>query len=489
MNKYDFIVVGSGISGLNFALNAAKKGRTLVVTKKKIIDSSTNYAQGGIAAVLDRLDNFEKHINDTLVAGAYHNNKKTVTFMVKEGPKLIKHLLNLGVKFTNEKNKLQLAKEGGHSTRRIAHVGDRTGHTIEKVLINNVRKNKNITVWENTFAIDLLVKKNICYGLQILKNGKIENLFSSAVILATGGIGQIYKHTSNPPISTGDGIAMAARAGAVTKDMEFVQFHPTVLNLPRKKRFLLSEALRGEGAILKNYKHKRFMKKYDKREELAPRDIVSRAVYEELKKGPVYLDISHKPAEKIKKRFPYIFKELKKRGLDLTKQKIPISPAAHYMCGGIKVDLNGQSSVKNLYAFGEVAYTGVHGANRLASNSLLEAIVFSNKIIKSLKVRKFHTNKTFPKFKKSTENCPSTTYVKSYVKKLMWNNVGIVRNQKDLKKALEKLKEIDKKFCITSYDPLQFETRNIIETAILVTKAALKRKQSLGCHYFLHPKK
>lgn len=483
MNKYDFIVVGSGISGLNFALNAANKGSVLIVTKKKIIDSTTNYAQGGIAAVLDKLDNFDKHINDTLTAGSYHNNKKAANFMVKEGPKLINHLLNLGVKFNSEKNSLQLAKEGGHTARRIAHVGDRTGHTIEKVLIDNVQKNKNIIIWEDTFAIDLLVKNNTCYGLQILKNGKIENLFASAVILATGGIGQIYKHTSNPPISTGDGIGIAARAGAKMEDMEFVQFHPTVLNLPRKKRFLLSEALRGEGAVLKNHQGKKFMKKYDKQGELAPRDIVSKAIFEELKNGPVYLDISHKPATAIKKRFPYLVKELKKRGLDLTKQMIPISPAAHYICGGIKVDLDGQSSIKHLYAFGEVACTGVHGANRLASNSLLEAIVFSNQIIKSLKVRKISSTPKFTKITPKKSTCPSSKYVKSSVKKTMWNNVGIVRNEKDLKRALEKLSKLNDKYNVQSCNPYEFETKNIIQTALLVTKAAIKRKKSLGCHF------
>jgi len=485
MNKYDFIIVGSGISGLNFALNIANKGRVLVVTKKKIIDSSTNYAQGGIAAVLDKLDNFNKHIKDTFVAGSYHNNKKAVNFMIKKGPKLIDRLLNLGVKFSNEQNKLQLAKEGGHSMRRIAHVGDRTGHSIEKVLISNVQKNKNITIWENTFAIDLLVKNSTCYGLQILRNGEVKNLFSSAVILATGGLGQVYKHTSNPSISTGDGIAIATRAGAKTEDMEFVQFHPTVLNLPQKKRFLLSEALRGEGAVLKNYQGKRFMKKYDKREELAPRDIVSRAIFKELKKGPVYLDISHKPVSRIRKRFPYITKELKKRGLDLTKQKIPISPAMHYMCGGIKVNLHGQSNIKNLYAFGEVACTGVHGANRLASNSLLEAIVFSNQIIKSVEVKKISTVPKFKKFKPKKCKCPSSKYVKSVVKKVMWDNVGIVRNVDDLKKTLEKLKKLDEKYKVQILNQTDFETRNIIQTALLITKAALKRKKSLGCHFII----
>jgi len=485
MKKYDFIIVGSGISGLNFALNAAKKGQVLVVTKKKIINSTTNYAQGGIAAVLDELDDFNKHIEDTLIAGSYHNNKKAVTFMVKEGPKLINHLLDLGVKFSNKDGNLQLAHEGGHSMRRIAHVGDRTGHSIEKVLIENVLKNKNITIWEDSFAIDLLVKNNTCYGLQILRNGRVENLFSSAVILATGGVGQIYKHTSNPSISTGDGIAMAARAGAKMEDMEFVQFHPTVLNLPSKKRFLLSEALRGEGATLKNYKGERFMPKYDKRGELAARDIVSRAIFEELKKGPVYLDISHKSASEIKKRFPYIFAELKKKGLDLTKNKIPISPAAHYMCGGIKVDLHSQSSIKNLYAFGEVACTGVHGANRLASNSLLEAIVFSNQIIQSIKAKKLVNIPKFANFKPTNSPCLSNKYTKSLVKKIMWDYVGIIRDEKDLKKAMLKLTEIDKKCCVKTTKISDFETKNMIQTAILVTIAALKRKKSLGCHFRL----
>jgi len=483
MYKYDFIIVGSGISGLNFALNIANKGRVLVVTKKKIIDSSTNYAQGGIAAVLDKLDNFSKHIKDTMIAGSYHNNKKAVNFMVKEGPKLIKHLLNLGVNFNNKEKRLKLAKEGGHSMRRIAHVGDRTGHSIEKVLIKNVKTNKNITIWENTFAIDLLVKNNTCYGLQILRNGNVENLFSSAVILATGGVGQVYKHTSNPSISTGDGVAIAYRSGAKIKDMEFVQFHPTVLNISRKKRFLLSEALRGEGAILEDYKGKRFMKKYDKRGELAPRDIVARAIFEELKKGNVYLNISHKPSSEIKKRFPYIFSELKKRNLDLTKQKIPISPAAHYMCGGIKVNLHGETSIKNLYAFGEVACTGVHGANRLASNSLLEAIVFSNQIIKSIKIKRHTTIPNFTKFKIKRKKSLSSKYVKSTVKNLMWENVGIIRNRKDLRKTLNKLEKLDRNFWITNLNPSKFEIKNIIQTAILITKAAIKRKESLGGHF------
>ncbi|MBD3156549.1 L-aspartate oxidase [Candidatus Peregrinibacteria bacterium] len=486
MNTYDVIVVGSGISGLNFSLNAAQKGRVLVVTKKKMMNSTTNYAQGGIAAVMDSLDDFEKHIQDTMKAGSYHNNKKAVTFMVKKGPELIRHLLELGVAFSTKNNTIDLAKEGGHSARRIAHVGDRTGHSIEKVLIDNVKNNKNITIWEDTFAIDLLVDKGICYGLKVLQNDEVKLLHSSAVVLATGGIGQVFKHTTNPSISTGDGIGMALRAGAKMRDMEFIQFHPTVLDSPRKKRFLLSEALRGEGAIIVNHKGKQFMRQYDKQAELAPRDIVSQAIFQEQKNGPVYLDISHKPAKKIKKRFPYIYKELQKRGFDITQEKIPVSPAAHYSCGGIKVDLNGQSSIKHLYAFGEVACTGVHGANRLASNSLLEAIVFSNQIIEALPKQEKHTPPSFSPSVTTDTSGSSTSYVRKKIKKIMWKNVGIVRSPEELKEAQQKLEKLYKNYTVAEITPAAFETKNMIETARAITAAAKKRKISLGCHIIRH---
>lgn len=474
MKQFDFIVIGSGISGLNFALNASKKGKVLIVTKKKIIEGATNYAQGGIAAVLDQLDNFQKHKNDTLKAGAYHNNKLAVEYMVKNGPKEIQKLQNIGVNFAeNTAHKLELAKEGGHSHRRIAFVGDRTGHSIEKSLIKAVRSNPNIEIWEDTFAIDLLTKSGTCFGITILKNNKLQNIYASAVILATGGLGQIYKYTTNPKISTGDGIGMAARAGAKMQDLEFIQFHPTALNAPRKSKFLLSEALRGEGAKLLNHKGERFI------DELKPRDIVARAIYEESKKGPVYLDITHKKPSEIRERFPHIYKELKKRGFDLTKQKIPISPAAHYACGGVKVNLKGETSIRNLYAFGEVACTGVHGANRLASNSLLEAVVFSEVIIANIKKQKSN----FPKFpipKLNQTNNQNSRQIKQKIKNIMWQKVGIVRNQKDLQSALRKLESI--KFT-PSANIAELEIKNMIDTAILVAKAAIKRKKSLGCHF------
>lgn len=476
MKQFDFIVIGSGISGLNFALNASKKGKVLVVTKKKIIESSTNYAQGGIAAVLDRLDNFDKHIEDTLKAGAYHNNKAAVKYMVEHGPEEIVQLAGLGVPFEEEKGKFKLTKEGGHSKRRIAFVGDRTGHSIEKALIKAVRSNKNIEIWEDTFAIDLLVKNNVCYGVQILRDDKVENIFASAVILATGGLGRVFKYTTNPRISTGDGLAMAIRAGAKVKDLEFIQFHPTALNLPRKKRFLLSEALRGEGAKLVNYAGKRFT------DELLPRDKVAMAIYQELKKGPVYLDFTHKEAKYIKTRFKHIYEELKKRGVDLTKDKIPVAPAAHYACGGVEVDLSGKTSIKNLFAFGEVACTGVHGANRLASNSLLEAVVFSARIVKEISKSK---NRKLPSFKlvSAKENKKiDQKYVKSKLQKIMWENVGILREQNNLESALNKLNRLNKKFTLNKIDQNSLEIRNLLSVSIVIVQAAIKRKKSLGCH-------
>jgi len=471
MKQFDFIVIGSGISGLNFALNASKKGKVLIVTKKKIIEAATNYAQGGIAAVLSKLDDYKKHIEDTMKAGANHNNQRAVEYMVKNGPKEIQKLLKLGVPFEKNKYELELTKEGGHSVRRVAFVGDRTGHSIEKALINATKRDPNIEVWEDTFAIDLLVKNHKCYGVEVLRKDRTSRLFASAVILATGGLGQVYKHTTNPRISTGDGLAMAIRAGAKTQDLEFIQFHPTALDLPRKKRFLLTEALRGEGAKLINENGKRFV------DELKPRDQVARAIYEQ--KGQVYLDITHKNPSEIKKRFSHIYKELKKRGLDLTKDKIPVSPAAHYACGGVKVNLKGETSIKNLYAFGEVACTGVHGANRLASNSLLEAIVFSHRIAHEIKKSKTTQFPKFPTIKFTNIDIKRLRYK---IKQIMWKSAGISRHPEDLKDGLSKLQKLNNKFTRVQKNISSLETRNLLNISIQIIKSALKRKKSLGCH-------
>ncbi|MBI2463883.1 L-aspartate oxidase [Candidatus Peregrinibacteria bacterium] len=517
--KINYLIIGSGIAGLNFALNAAEKGKVLIVTKKETAETSTNYAQGGVAAVLAQTDNAKKHMQDTLIAGSFHNNKKVTEFMIHHSKEAIYKLIEKGVPFATSSNgELLLTREGGHTERRIAFVGDYTGKEIEKTLVNKTKKHPNITIWEHATAMKLLTstqkkgKKKICHGAHILKKYSktaqsthkknirtyaIKTVYAENTILATGGLGRIYKYTTNPEISTGDGIKLGFEAGCHFQDMEFIQFHPTALNIEGAPKFLISEAVRGEGAFLKNARKERFMHRYHEMAELAPRDIVARAIFEEEKKGPVYLDITHKDAKQTKIRFPQIYQKLLKYGVDLTKNLIPISPAAHYSCGGIKVNLRGETNVKNLYAFGEVACTGVHGANRLASNSLLEALVFSEQILKiSRKISKQsmekmpHYNKpqcrelNFPQ-KKHLENA------KKNIQNLMWEKVGIIRTSQGLKDALKMLKKIQKnheknilsiKNSLNITHPLIHEVESILCAATLVTKSALKRKKSLGSH-------
>ncbi len=489
----DFLVIGSGISGLNFALNAAQKGKVLIVTKKKIIDAGTNYAQGGIAAVLDKTDNFKEHIKDTLEAGAYHNDKKAVEFMIKNSAPAIHKLMDLGVKFEMELGQLKLTKEGGHHKHRIAYVGDYTGKEIETVLVKRVRENKNITIFEDSFALKLIVNKKVCYGAQIIRKKKLENIFAQNTIIATGGIGQLFKHTTNPQISTGDGIALGIEAGCQVKDMEFIQFHPTALDKNLSPLFLMSETLRGEGAILVNSKGEKFMDKIHPLKDLAPRDIVAREIYKQ--KGPVYLDITHKKPEFLRKRFPQIYAKLKSIGIDMSKDLIPVTPAAHYICGGVITDLHGRTNVKNLFAFGEVTCTGVHGANRLASNSLLEALVFSNQIIKKLskssdkldeKFKKSITGETFTKL--TTLNSTETKTAKKLklkIKDLMWHYAGIIRNCEKIKnEGIPKLKTIEHKLKnFSAINQEITEATNMVKVALLILEAASKRKTSLGCHF------
>lgn len=516
----NFLVIGSGIAGLNFALHAATLGHVTVITKKRIAETATNKAQGGIAAVIDKKDAFQKHIEDTLKAGAYHNDRKAVKFMVENGPAAITRLIELGVQFEKEKGlfgkpgKLKLTREGGHQSRRIAYKGDYTGQEIESILVKRIKEHPNIDIIENAFAVDLITKDKTVYGAKIIKNNKIDLIFADTVILATGGIGQVFKYTTNPEIATGDGIAMAIRAGAAVQDMEFIQFHPTAFAAPKRDsssepKFLLSEALRGEGAILINSKGERFMHLYSNLNELAPRDIVARAVYQELKKGPVYLTfrtpsgkpLSEKDQKNLQKRFPSISKNLKKFKLDLSKDLIPIVPVAHYLCGGIKTDLNGRTNLKNLYAFGECAHTGVHGANRLASNSLLEAFVFSNQILKHIKPRKTLQviNLSHEKITNDKLLQKQVAFIKKEARKIIWQYCGIVRSKKDLKEGLSKLENLNKKLnsTLTSTDKINqthkhfnhllnrnsIEVKNILEVGLSIIKAALKRKISLGCHY------
>ncbi|QQG40521.1 MAG: L-aspartate oxidase [Candidatus Levyibacteriota bacterium] len=470
----DFIVIGSGIAGLNAALTLANFGNVTIITKQAIEDSSTNIAQGGVAAVTNPKDTIFSHINDTLKAGSFHNKKSAVSFLVKHGKTAIIKLADFGVNF-DKKTTLEAA----HSFPRIHHATDITGHEIEKALVAAVLKNPNISVWKHTYAIDLIAKNNICFGVTALKDKKIIQIFSRAVVLATGGAGQLYSYTTNPSVVTGDGIAISHRAGAKTKDLEFVQFHPTALKGKTSPLFLLSEALRGEGAYLLDIYGKRFIN------ELAPRDVVARAIFKKQKEGNVYLDIRHKGKQFLIKRFPNIYKQLQKRGFDLAKDIIPVTPAAHFLCGGIVTDLYGKTSVKNLFAYGEVTCTGVHGANRLASNSLLEGIVFSNQIakcIKKLPKKIIQIKEYIPQYQ---EKLPEKMYRKQ-VQKIMWNYVGIIRSPKGVYSALKELKKLESEanaLVKNGVNEQILEAQNITQVAILITQAAQKRKKSLGAHF------
>ena len=483
----NFLIIGSGISGLNFALHAAKKGEVILVTKKKIIDSNTNYAQGGIAAVLDKTDKAKEHIKDTLEAGEYHNNKKAVRFMVENSKAAIYRLIDLGVHFEREKGKLLLTKEGGHNKRRIAYVGDYTGQEIEKILTERVKEHLNIKILENSFALQLITKGKTCYGSQIIRKNKIENIFADQTILATGGLGQVYENTTNPKIATGDGIAMGLKAGCKIKDMEFIQFHPSAFAKKLAPRFLVSETVRGEGAKLVNSKGKKFMKGKHKLKDLAPRSIVAREIFSQLKDGPVYLDITHKDRKYLKNRFPQIYTKLKKHKIDMAKDLIPITPAAHYLCGGITTNLHGQTNIKNLFAFGETTCTGVQGANRLASNSLLEALVFSNQIIKKLKPQKKLKVVTIDRPKLLKKDCEQTKQakkIKKEIQKIMWQYAGIIRNRKKIKKqAIPQVKKILEKLNqIKGTNQIIAETLNMATVSLEILTAAKKRRKSLGCH-------
>ncbi len=486
LKTFDTIIVGSGLAGLNAAIKAAKTGKVLIVTKKNLEDSNTFYAQGGIATVLKELnqkDTFKKHIQDTFVAGAFHNDKKAVEFIIKEGPKAIKRLINLGVKFTkNIDGDLALHREGGHQEKRIIHSGDYTGKAIEEALIKHIKKNKNIFILENSFVKDLIIKNRICYGVEVIIKKRITCFYAKKTVLATGGIGQLYKKTTNPLVATGDGLAMAIRAKCKLKDLEFIQFHPTALNEGRNPLFLLSEALRGHGATLLNAKRERFMKNYHPMQELAPRDIVSRAIFSESQKGPIYLELKTKGSNK---EFPQISNYLKKIGYNLEKDLIPITPAAHFSCGGIFTNLKGETSIKNLYAFGEVACTGLHGANRLASNSLLEAVVMSNEIIKT----KPKKNKQFPDFNKQIIKINSNVANKKLYHKIkqelqdtMWKNVAIIKEKSKLEKSRIKINKLLKKLP-KNLNQEGYETLNMLEVSLKIIEAALKRKKSLGTHF------
>lgn len=509
--RYDFLVIGSGIAGLNFALLASKHGTVAIVTKKELMESNSNYAQGGIAGVMDKFDSFDKHITDTLTAGAFHNDKKAVKVLVKNAPKQIERLIKIGVGFSREQGEIALTQEGGHSHRRIAYAHDTTGKEIERALIHAVRTNPNITTFESHIAFELIIEKGICAGVQVFddETQDVQTFLSKATILATGGAGQVYKRNSNPKIATGDGIAMAVRAGAEVRDMEFIQFHPTTLDKKNKPSLLISETVRGEGGILVNSAGEKFMSKYHELKNLAPRDIVARAILNESKNGQTYLDIRHKGSEYIKKRFPYLYNQLWWYGVKMDKDLIPISPASHFVCGGVHTDTHGQTNIPGLFAFGEVAHTGVHGANRLASNSLLECMVFSDRASKVAskyvienkvqdiptavgtsppgsarykQISKLKTHKLTPNNSKRIKD------LKKKIQTLMWNTVGIIREEKKMLKALKKLIETEKeikKIRKLGINREILELQNICEVAMLITKASIERKESLGTHFML----
>lgn len=503
--KTDFLVVGSGIAGLSFALKAAKLGTVVVVTKKEKVDTATNLAQGGIAAVLDSNDSFEDHINDTIEAGAGLCDEHVVRFVVCNGPKRIAELIRLGVNFIKESNgNLSLAKEGGHSIRRIAHAYDLTGKEIERALLAAVSANENITLLENHMAVDLITsnvgESRKCIGAYILDEENNVSVFQAkTTTLCTGGVGKVYLYSTNPDIATGDGVALAHRVGAETSRMEFVQFHPTCLYHHQAKNFLISEAVRGEGALLVDSNGRRFLEDYEpERMELATRDKVARAIDSEMKKTGedcVYLDIRHKGREFLEKRFPTIFSKCLSLGIDISKTPIPVVPAAHYLCGGVKTDLHGKTSVDGLFCLGESSCTGLHGGNRLASNSLLEAVVFAHAAYEYCRDN-WETISTI-----APENIPEyyghnnqsldeeilINHNWDIIRRVMWNYVGIVRNQSRLTLAKQRIIEIKEEVetMVNTYkiSPNMLELRNILDVALLVIEASQKRKKSQGLHY------
>ncbi len=512
--RADFLVIGSGIAGFWFSLSAAPHGSVIVVTKKKDTDSNTNYAQGGMASVLAENDSFDLHIQDTLLAGAGLCHRDAVELMVRCGPTAVKDLVDVGVRFSvNPRDALDLRREGGHSRRRIVHAADLTGAEIEQAMARAVREHPNITVLEDRLAVDLAVEDTSgkhsgparCLGAHVLNRvtGETETYGAPVTVLATGGCGKIYLYTSNPDIATGDGVAMAYRCGGRVANLEFVQFHPTCLYHPEAKSFLISETVRGEGATLRTQDGNTFMESYHPDGVLAPRDVVARAIDNELKKRGdkfVWLDLSLiGTPQQIRTRFPNIYRGCLTYGIDMSKELVPVVPAAHYLCGGVMSDLDGKTNLPGLYAVGEVACTGVHGANRLASNSLLEAVVFGARAAASAvrEVRDSGPNESKPTTLDAYRDRPPPESVLldhdwDSVRTLMWNYVGIVRTDERLKLAESRLtlfaNQIEGYFRKFRIAPDLVELRNIVMVGLLIVRSARIRKESRGLHYNLdHP--
>lgn len=486
----DIIVIGSGIAGLYTAIEAARDHRVIMITKNALLESNTRYAQGGIAAVTSEDDSPAYHREDTLMAGAGLCSSAAVDVLVNEGPAGVQELIRLGTAFDLENGELALTQEGAHSRRRILHAnGDATGFEIVRALAAEVRMHERVEVWEHHFVIDVITSDNECTGALVQRpDGQRVYLKANATILCTGGAGQLYRYTTNPDVATADGIAIAYRAGAQIRDMEFIQFHPTALCYPGAPRFLISEAVRGEGAVLRNIKGERFMDKYHELLELAPRDIVARAIVsemEETKSTFVYLDITHEPEDMLKHRFPTIYETCMNYGLDLSADWIPVAPAAHYMMGGVKTDLNGESSISRLFACGEVSSTGVHGANRLASNSLSEAIVFGKRIVNRVRELAPLAGAEDIVYQEERTGAPKQAIIERRLKlqKVMVRYAGLRRNELLLHKGLEELGRQLPIFHSELSKKEEFEFANMLTSCLLVTRAALERTESRGAHY------
>ncbi len=506
--EYDFLIIGTGLSGLSTALKLSKHGKVALVAKSSLEDTNSWLAQGGIASVIYKEnDSFESHINDTLSAGAGLGDKSVIIDTIKQGPERIKDLIDWGVKFDKSKDEfLALTREGGHSHNRILHVGDYTGQAINQTLLSLAINNESIDLIENQMAIDLILKskikpgdKDACLGAFILdiNSNKVNPILAKATVLATGGAGKVYLYTSNWSGATGDGVAMAYRAGAKVSQLEFMQFHPTCLYHPEARNFLISEALRGEGAKLKLPDGTEFMKSYHPMADLAPRDIVARSIDSEMKKHGidcVYLDISFKSKDELKSRFPSIYNKCEELGIKIDQQPIPVVPAAHYLCGGVNTNLDGQSSIPRLYIVGETACTGLHGANRLASNSLLECLAFSHNT--SQHISKNLNGLQLPQIEKpkwtyhELEDQDEMIVIKHMweeIRRLMWNYVGIVRSNRRLERAKHRMdninNEISEYYSNFKIHPDIIELRNIALVASLTIDSALQRKNSIGIHY------
>ena len=513
--NFDVAIVGSGLAGLSVALHLADHRKVVVISKRALRDGASDWAQGGIAAVLDSADSYDQHVNDTLIAGAGLCDEGATRAIVEQGRAAIEWLIDQGVPFTRDNDAemgFHLTREGGHSQRRIIHSADATGHAVQVTLEEQVRRHPNITLLENHYAIDLITSDKVgvdngtphCMGLYVqdVTTGQVQTIAADQTVLATGGAGKVYLYTTNPDTATGDGIAMAWRAGCRVANMEFIQFHPTCLYHPYAKSFLITEAVRGEGGLLKlpaaagAAAGQRFMLSHDERAELAPRDIVARAIDFEMKKRGldyVELDISHQPADFLKEHFPTIYARCLELGIDITKQPIPIVPATHYTCGGIVTDLSGRTDLPGLYAVGETAYTGLHGANRLASNSLLECVVLGRAAAQHIELQAKPKQTKLPAWDESrvTNADEEVVITQNWdeLRRFMWNFVGIVRTTKRLERAQHRLavlkEEIDEYYANFRITRDLLELRNLVEVASLIVRSAKSRRESRGLHYSL----